>query len=117
MTRLAQKILTMPGQYTTLQKVAKTYNGNNRPDKEIIDGMMQQLSASHLGLYVMKLGYVKYKLPYNEDLLKYKVDPQLYNERYLTPVFPNESMNAATMQKLDSVAKSLPSRPPRKVDQ
>lgn len=105
----------MPGKYITSRKVAMTYNWDNRPDNETIGEMMQELSSSYLGLYVVKLGFVKYEQPDIEDLLIYDINPRLYQERYNTPVLPSNSMNAIAIQKLDSVAISMPSKPPEKV--
>lgn len=116
MALLTQKILTTPGKYITLQKVAQSYSGSRRPDHETIGGMMRELSASHLGLYLMRLGFVKYQQPEHEHLLKYNVNPQLYKDRYNTPVLPSIGMNATAMQKLDSVAKSMPAKPPGNAD-
>lgn len=117
MTRLAQKILTIPGKFMTLQKVAQSYDWRSRPDKATIDGVMQNLTSSHLGVYVSNLGFVKYQLPENEDLLIYQVTPQLYKERYNTPVLPSYSMKAAAVQQLDSVARSMPDKPLKVMDQ
>lgn len=116
MARLGQKILTTPGKYITVQKVKQLYNGSQRPDNEIIQVMMQELCTLNLGLYVMKLGFVKYKQPDNEDLSKYEVSPQVYTERYNTPILPSHGMNASSMRRLDSVVKTMPAKPPLKID-
>lgn len=114
MARLTQKILTTRGKYITPQKIAQSYSGSCRPDKATISGMMQELSTSHLGLYVQNLGFVKYKQPDNDDLMKYQINPQLYKERYNAPVFPSEGMNVSAMKKLDAVVISMPAKPPGK---
>lgn len=115
MVRLAQKILTVPGKYTTTQKIAKMYTWIRRPDRATIDAVMQELSNSHLGIFVVQLGFVKYQQPEPEDLLKYQVNLEFYNERYNTPTLPSKLMTAVTMQHLDAVAISMPAKPPGKV--